>query len=352
MAHGTLTARTCVLVEVVEASGLSGWGESWTNFPPWAWRERLATLEEGIRPLLLGADPLNPDVLWRRMHDALIPMARQWGAVGPVMQAISGVDIALWDLAGRIEGKPIWGLLGARPPHRLPLYASGLGPAGAAEKAERAVAAGFRALKLKVGFDPVGDRARVAAVRRAVGAEIALMVDANQAWTPEQTLEIAPFLVEQGVRWLEEPVLSHDEHELSRVTGKAGLAIAAGENVYGRRGVARLLAARAVDIVQPDVAKTGGISEMRAICDLARAHAVPWAPHFYGGALGMAAALHCFAAFPGGIAVEWDWNDNPLRDALLREPFDVKDGTVAVPGGPGLGVAVDPAAFERFRVRR
>ncbi|HXG15201.1 MAG TPA: mandelate racemase/muconate lactonizing enzyme family protein [Calidithermus sp.] len=352
MAHGTLQRRPTVLVEVEEAGGVVGWGESWVNFPPWAWRERVATLEDGIRPLLLGADARDVDGLRARVEAALLPMARQWGAVGPLMQALSGVDIALWDLRGRLEGCPVSALLGGPQPARLPAYASGLGPGQTVEKAERAVAAGFRALKLKVGFDVEADLAAVAAVRAAVGPEVAVMVDANQAWTPEQALAIGPRLAAHGVRWLEEPVVSTDEHELARVTGKVGLPVAAGENVYGRRGFARLLEARAADVVQPDVAKTGGLTELRAIVGLAAEHGRPWAPHYYGGAVGAAATLHGFAACPGGLMVEWDWNENPLRDDLLVDGFDVRDGSVAVPAGPGLGIEVDRRRLARFEVAR
>ncbi|HXH83305.1 MAG TPA: mandelate racemase/muconate lactonizing enzyme family protein [Candidatus Tectomicrobia bacterium] len=350
MAHGTLRTRPAVLVEIVTADGATGWGESWVNFPPWAWRERVATLTEGVRPLLLGVVADDREGLRRRLHDTLVPMARQWGALGPVMQAISAVDIALWDLAGRVAGQPVAHLLGGDAGAPLPAYASGLGPARAVAQAERAVAAGFTALKLKIGFDWEADRANIAAVRRTVGPGITLMVDANQAWTVAETLARGPWLAEQGVRWLEEPVPSGDAHDLRQVTGKAGVPIAAGENVYTVCGFRRLLEARAVDVAQPDVAKTGGLSEMASICRLAGAHGVPWAPHFYGGALGMAATLHAFAAFPGGVAVEWDWNENPLRDALLRRPFEVRDGAVTPPAGPGLGVEIDPAALRRFAV--
>jgi L-alanine-DL-glutamate epimerase-like enolase superfamily enzyme len=352
MAHGAMHARTTVLVEVEETGGIAGWGESWVNFPPWAWRERVATLEDGVRPMLLGADPLDREALRQRLHTALVPMARQWGAVGPVMQAISGVDIALWDLAGRAAGRPVSALLGGPISAHLPAYASGLGPGRAVEQAEAAVRAGFRALKLKIGFDAETDLARVAAVRRTVGPDVALMVDANQAWTPATTLALGPRLAAQDVRWLEEPVVSADEYELVRVIGKAGVPIAAGENVYGRRGFARLLDAGAADILQPDVAKTGGVSEMRAIVALAGERGVPWAPHYYGGALGAAATLHCFAALPGGLMVEWDCNDNPLRDELVVGGFDVRDGTVALPEGPGLGVEIDRRRLDRFAIAR
>ncbi len=352
MAHGTMRARSTVLVEIEESGGVTGWGESWVNFPPWAWRERVATLEEGVRPLLIGADPGDREGLWNRLHAALVPMARQWGAVGPVMQAISGVDIALWDLAGRLAGRPVSALLGGPESGALPAYASGVGPARVVEKAAAAAAAGFRAVKLKIGFDAEADLAAVAAVREALGPGIAIMVDANQAWTPETTLAVGPRLAALGVRWLEEPVVAGDEHELARVAGKAGLPIAAGENVYGRWGFARLLDAGAADVLQPDVAKTGGISELRAIVGLVRERDRPWAPHYYGGAVGAAATLQAFAALPGGLMVEWDCNENPLRDALLVDGFEVRGGTVALPAGPGLGVEIDRRQLARFAVAR
>jgi L-alanine-DL-glutamate epimerase-like enolase superfamily enzyme len=279
------------------------------------------------------------------------------------MQAISGVDIALWDLAGQLEGRGIAALLDPRTAFRgatsgtaagtaarLPVYASGIGPDAAVAKAERAVAAGFRAIKLKVGFDAAADRRNVASVRDAVGADVAVMIDVNQAWTIEQTLAEGPFLAAHDVRWVEEPVPSADEHELRQVAGKLGVPVAAGENVYGAPAFARLFDAGAVDIAQPDVCKTGGITAMARIAALARERGVPWAPHFYGGVVGAAATLQCFAAMPGGLIVEWDANPNALRDELLVDGFDVRDGTVAVPAGPGLGVEVDRRALDRFRV--
>jgi L-alanine-DL-glutamate epimerase-like enolase superfamily enzyme len=357
MAHGTMTTRRTVLVEIEESSGVTGWGESWVNFPPWAWRERLATIEDGLKPLLVGADPTDRDALWATMYGAMIPMARQWGAIGPVMQAISGVDIALWDLAGRLADRGVAALLreaaalrGEGADTRLPAYASGIGPDAAVPKARRAIAAGFSAIKLKVGFDPTADRHNVAAVRGAVGPDVTVMIDVNQAWTVEQTLAEGAFLASQDIRWVEEPVPSADEHELRQIAGKLAVPVAAGENVYGTAGFTRLFDAGAVDIAQPDVCKTGGITEMARIASLAHRHGVPWAPHFYGAAVGAAATLHCFAGMPGGLIVEWDANPNVLRDELVVDGFDVRDGTVALPRGPGLGIDIDRRALERFRV--
>ena len=349
MAHGTLHARTMALVEIETDEGVIGIGESWTNFPPWAAEERRLTVEQGVRPLLLGQDALDRAGCWQRLVDALLPLGRQSGAIGPIMQAVSGVDIALWDLAGKFHGRPVAELLGARGGARLPCYASGVGPAHAAAQARRAIEAGFRAVKLKVGFDPETDLRNVAEVRKAIGPETALLVDANQAWDVDQAVTMARFLAEYEVRWLEEPVPSTEPEQLAQVARQSPVPVAAGENIYGHQDFRRFFEAGAIRIAQPDITKTGGLSEGRLIGELASAWQVPVAPHFYGGAVGAAATLHLFAALPRGLWVEWDVNANPLRDDLVTDGWDVRDGSVRLPAGPGLGVELDPAALARYR---
>lgn len=350
MAHGTMRERTTALVEIETDEGLTGIGESWTNFPSWAVIERRATIEHGVRPLLLGQDPLDRLGCWQKLVAALVPLGRQWGAVGPIMQALSGMDIALWDLAGKVYGRPVAELLGAPGRLRLPCYASGIGPTAAAAQARRAVEAGFTAVKLKLGFDPESDRRNVREVRQAVGSAVTLLADGNQAWDPERALEMARFLADHGIRWLEEPVPSTEPDLLAEVARRSPVPIAAGENVYGREAFRRFFAARALRIAQPDVTKTGGISEAKVIADMAGAWRIRVAPHFYGGAVGMAATLHFFAAVSDGLWIEWDTQPNPLRDALVTREWEVRDGHVRLPSGPGLGIELDPAGLERFRV--
>lgn len=349
MAHGTMRERTTALVEIETDEGLTGLGESWTNFPAWAPVERRATLERGVRPLLLGQDPLDRLGCWRKLTDALVPLGRQWGAIGPVMQALSGVDIALWDLSGKAHGLPVAELLGAHGRVELPCYATGVGPTAAVAQAGRAVEAGFRAVKVKLGFDPETDRRNIQEVRRATGEDVVLLADANQAWDRQRALEMARFLADHDVRWLEEPVPCTDPDLVAEVARLSPVPVAIGENLYGREAFLRFFQARALGIAQPDVTKTGGISEARVIADLAEAWGVPVAPHFYGAAVGMAATLHLFAALRGGLWVEWDINPNPLRDALTTGRWEMRDGHVRLPDGPGLGIDLDPAAVDKFR---
>lgn len=266
------------------------------------------------------------------------------------MQAVSAVDIVLWDLAGKFHGRPVAELLGARGSLLVPCYASGVGPGNAAAQARRALEAGFLGVKLKVGFDPDTDRRNVAEVRNAIGSRAALLADANQAWDVPQVIRMARVLAEYEAGRLEEPVPATEPAELAEVARQSPVPIAAGENVYARQGFRRLFEAGAVQIAQPDVTKTGGFSEARVIGELASAWQIPVAPHFYGGAAGAAATLHLFAALPGGRWVEWDVNPNPLRDELIAGGWEVRHGHVRLPDGPGLGIDLDPAATERFRV--
>lgn len=187
-------------------------------------------------------------------------------------------------------------------------------------------------------------------VRQAVGSEVIVLADGNQAWGPERALVMARFLADHDVRWLEEPVPSTEPELLAQVARRSPVPIAAGENVYGREAFRRFFAARALRIAQPDVTKTGGISEAKVIADMAGAWRIRVAPHFYGGAVGMAATLHFFAAVSDGLWIEWDTQPNPLRDALITREWEVRDGHVRLPSGPGLGIELDPAGLERFRV--
>jgi L-alanine-DL-glutamate epimerase-like enolase superfamily enzyme len=344
---GTLTARSSALVEIESTAGLVGVGESWINFPPWAGAERRATIEQGVAPLLRGLPVAPVAALHARLVSALEPLGRQWGAPGPIMQAISGADQALWDLLGKSRGVSAAELLGARRRDRVPVYASGLGPGDVGEQVRRCLADGFTAAKLRVGFGRARDEATLRSAR-AAGGDMELMVDANQGWTLEEALAMAPVLRDCRVSWVEEPLRGGDLAELATFRSRSGLRVAAGENLYGFAGFQPVLAGDAVDVLQPDVSKVGGLSEALAICRAAgeRGHTV--APHLYGGAVAYAATLQLAACSPAVRIVELDVRPNPLRDTLPVERPVVRDGVAEIPAGPGLGVTLDPEALERF----
>lgn len=347
MSFAPMPHRTMVLVEVRTADGRTGYGESWVNYPPWAPAEREATLRDGVFPLILGEDAAGIAALHRRMRDALGPIGRQWGAPGPIMQAISAVDVALWDLRGRATGSAVARLLGGRVRDEIGVYASSLGPHDVAAHGARCRRDGHTAVKVKLGFGRRADEEILAGARASLGPDIALYADANQAWSLDEAIGMAEVLRAFDVAWIEEPVAGDALADLERLHEATGLPIATGENLYGMAAFGPYLDSPAVAIVQPDVAKTGGLTEATAICAAAHARGKRVLPHLYGGAVAYAATLQLAAAAPAVAGVEYDVRTNPLRDPLLRDPPRVERGTVRLPDGPGLGVELDLDAVAR-----
>ncbi len=360
MSFGSLQWRTLAVVELTDTDGVTGYGETWANYPSWIEGERSATVTDGLRPLLLGAeiDLDDPPGSIGRLHQALVgslwPLGRQWGAPGPIMQAISGADQALWDLAGKRLGSPIADLVASGQGtvsrcHQVPAYASGIGPEDVAAQVQRCRRSGFPAVKLRVGFGADVDRLNLAAARLHLGDDGELLVDANQAWTLDEALAMADALVDAGVAWVEEPIADPSGDDFATFTACTGLKVAAGENVYGRRAWQALLADPAVAVVQPDVSKQGGISELLWVCQQAEACDKAVEPHLYGGALAYAATLQLAACCPVVRRIELDIRPNPVRDDLVVDPPLFSDGKVSVPQGAGLGVVLNVEAELQHR---
>lgn len=349
MSFAPLTHRTMVLVEVETADGLVGRGESWVNYPSWAFRERLPSLTDGVFPLISGQDSADLEFLHEELLARLEPLGRQWGAPGPIRQAISAVDIALWDLRAQRLGRSIASVLGTPARSTVPVYASSLGPNGVLSDGARCVAAGHQAVKVKLGFDRDRDERILAEAREACGS-VNLYADANQAWTLDEAIAMAPVLREYEVGWVEEPVRGDSLADLEELHRRTAMVIATGENIYGRANFAPYAASPAIALLQPDVCKTGGITEMLAVCELASAYGKQVAPHLYGGAVGFAATMQVCAAATAVSVMEYDIRDNPLRDGTLVNPVVPINGVLALPQGPGLGIELDPDAVERFSV--
>jgi L-alanine-DL-glutamate epimerase-like enolase superfamily enzyme len=352
---GLMRSRTNVLVKIETDEGITGIGESWTNFPLWACEERKATLLKGLRPLLIGEDPRNISFLWEKMHRVLMRggAGLQWGAPGPLMQAISGVDIALWDILGKSIGAPVFRLLGGIQPGRIAAYASGLGPERFEPYVEAALQKGYSAFKLKVGFGRDKDLRNLVRMREIIGPDRRLMIDANQAWrSAGEALDHLNAYRDFALSLIEEPVPADRLTELRKIREQRIAPIAGGENVYGRTGFRQTLGAEALDIVQPDLTKTGGISEARIICQMAWAWEIPYAPHMFGTAVGLAASLHLLASTPNGLCMEVDANPNPLMDNLLKkQPFEFREGGFDFAGDlPGLGIELDKEVVKEFEL--
>jgi D-galactarolactone cycloisomerase len=350
-------ARACCLVMVRTDVGLTGYGECYG--PPEPIKALIDSLYTPL--ILLGADPLAGDVLWERMYNRV----RDYGQKGLAVEAISGIDIALWDIKGKATGLPIHVLLGGAFRESVEAYATGLYftrvddlPGALAAEASGYVEQGFRAVKMKVGLGLAADTANLRAVRRAIGPEIRLMADANHAYDPKEAIRLGRVMEDLGLYWFEEPVPPEDIDGYIEVKAALDVPIAGGEAEFTRYGFRSLLNRRAVDIVQPDTCSAGGLTECRRILALALANGIQYTPHVWGSSVGLAASLHLAATVPDNppslhptpLLFEFDRTENLFRDHLATTPIVLTDGRLAVPTGPGLGIEIDHRVIERYRV--
>ena len=355
--QGWLDQRSTTLVKVTTDAGLVGWGEG-----------AAAGLIDGLlAPLLIGQDPMDRAGLWERMFHALY---NGNNAVGLAGSALSALDIALWDLAGKATGLPVCALLGGKVRNKVAVYATGLYytegefPDRLLDEARGYVAAGFRGMKTKVGGLSIAeDVARVRALRNAIGLDIHLMVDANEAYNATTAIRIGQQLADLDLVWFEEPVNAQDLDAYLEVKAALPMAIAGGENLRTRYEFKPYLTRRAYDIVQPDIMHCGGITEMQRICAMANACGIQVNPHVWGSPVMIAATLHLAATLPPcpparnaqpymqEPVMEFDRTPSTIRQKLCTVPFDQEDSFVRVPTGPGLGIEVNEEVVERLRQR-
>jgi L-alanine-DL-glutamate epimerase-like enolase superfamily enzyme len=239
-------------------------------------------------------------------------------------------------------------MLGGTVRDVVPIYASSLGPEAVEETAKVCKEKGFNAVKAKIGFSPEEDERILAQIRSTLGEEVKLFADANQAWRLKEALILADVLQRYKVDWIEEPIRGNQLEDLEAFHSNTGMTIATGENVYGAAGFWRYAASPYVGILQPDVSKTGGISETLRICHLSLAAGKAVIPHLYAGPLALAATLQLAGCIPQIDYVEFDVLDNPFRDELLVEPLTPNRGCLAIPEGPGLGVDLDFEAVAKY----
>lgn len=347
---GMMTSRTCVLVSVEADTGEYGIGEIWNNFPSWGVYEKIATLKHGIEPLVVGEDPRDIGRIHQKLLKTHTVMGLQWGALGPIYHSISGVDMALWDLLGKHTGYSVAKLLGGSVRESVGVYASGLGPGTFEELVEQHLEAGVTAFKLKVGKEEQQDIRNLKRMRDILPAQTKLMIDANQAWQRRTAIHCLQRYKEFDLTWIEEPLRCDDLEGLSLIREVTGIPIAAGENLYGQRNTRMALERNALDIIQPDLSKQGGISECRRMVDLAASWEVPYAPHFLGGAVCLAASVQFVAGIPGSVILELDANPNPFRERLFTKPIVIVNGHISVPEQPGLGFELDEEFVQFHRV--
>jgi L-alanine-DL-glutamate epimerase-like enolase superfamily enzyme len=345
---GVMRERPMVLVRAEDADGAVGWGEIWCNFPAVGAEHRARLVETVLAPLVEGRVFDGPVAAWSALTASTEVLAIQAGEPGPLAQAIAGVDIALWDLAARRAGQPLWRLLGGASA-RVRVYASGLNPDAPERLAAIRQREGYRAFKLKIGFGAQRDLANLTALRTVLGKDAPLMVDANQAWTLEKALQMAPGLVPFDLQWLEEPLRADRPwSEWSELASKVAIRLAAGENLTGHAAFDQALRSGALGVVQPDIAKWGGFSGCLPVARRVLAAGRRYCPHYLGGGVGLLASAHLLAAAGGDGMLEVDANDNPLRTLTCGPLACVEEGVAALAETPGLGPAPDLAALKEF----
>jgi L-alanine-DL-glutamate epimerase-like enolase superfamily enzyme len=345
---GTMTDRPAVVVRIEDIDGAVGWGEVWCNFPNVGAEHRARMLENYVAPLLLTRPWPDPIAAFSELTNRLHVLGLQCGEPGTIAQIIAGADIALWDLAGKRAGQPLWKLLGGGPAIRP--YASGINPTNAERLAATKLEEGYRAFKLKIGFGAERDLANLTALRKLLGPEMPLMADVNQAWDPATAFSMLPRLREYNLEWLEEPVPADTPWQVwQELSGKADMPLAAGENLRGEAAFEEALETKAIGVFQPDLGKWGGFSGCVPLGRQVKAAGYLFCPHWLGGGIGLAASMHLKAAIGGPGYLEVDANENPLRESLGGPLPDVVAGISTLSDRPGLGVDPDVKGLRSFQ---
>ncbi|MCP5109865.1 MAG: mandelate racemase/muconate lactonizing enzyme family protein [bacterium] len=358
--------RNSLIVKVSTDAGIVGWGEGGQHGPA----DPVATcIDAVLAPRVVGDDPRERGRIWEQLYQT----TRDFGQKGVYIDAISAIDIACWDITGKALGEPVHRLLGGAFRPSIQAYATGCYYRGEAyldnqvslplltDEVRSYVDAGFGIIKTKIGLLPVEqDLERLAAVREVAGDGIALLTDANHAYNTPTAMRVGRGLEALNYGWFEEPVPPEDYEGYRTLRQALSIPIAGGECEFTRYGFRELFLKGCVDIAQPDICASGGVSEWQKIHALASAFGVPVIPHVWGSGIALATALHVLAATPPSPhtanpvplqnepVVEFDRNPNPLRDELLTENIALVDGRLPVPQGPGLGIEIDEEVLGRY----
>ena len=351
----TDSSQDALLIRIETDAGITGWGE--VDGCPWVVKAIIEapmshTLVTGLRALLIGEDPLETARLWRKMYEGTL----YYGREGAVIQAMAGIDLALWDIKGKALKEPVWKLLGGRFRDRLRVYASNMfqfTPEATADRVRKARDEGFTAAKFgwePFGRDPRTDCAYLEAMREAAGDAFDLMLDVGLVWDATTTIQRARLFEPYGLFWIEEPLPPDDLAGYLRVSRAITQRLAAGEEECTLRGFMRLIDQGGIGLAQIDVTRCG-LTQAMQIAHYAASRGVAVANHNFTTDINTAASLHFLAAVPNALVLEYCVEPSEISRALARNPFALVDGHFKVPDAPGLGVEPDLAVVEKFLVR-
>ncbi|WP_102348931.1 mandelate racemase/muconate lactonizing enzyme family protein [Bacillus sp. Marseille-P3661] len=358
--QGYAVNRTTMIVEILTDEGIIGWGESLCHGlqPP---QIAASIVEFALKPILIGEDPSDVEVLWDKMYN----LTRPYGQAGATVNAISAVDIALWDILGKSHDKPTYQLLGGAYRKAVKPYATGFYrikgkqyPETAIEEAHRHLENGFDAMKLKTGFGMKEDIDYILSVREAIGPNVLLMADANCAFNAATARRVLYEIEPAKLHWFEEPLPPEDIEGYKQLIGLTSTFIAAGENIFGSIGARNWIAEKALDVIQPDLASSGGFTACKRINALASSWNMMVNPHVWGTGIGLAASLQYIANIPPAPLclkpiepmLEYDQSSHPFRQDLIYGSISMKNGMVDIPSAPGLGIEVNRDVIERYKI--
>ena len=358
--QGWVNQRAATLIEITTDDGIIGWGEA---FPQGLEPPEIAAsvIEHCFSQMLINQNPLDTERIWFEMYNR----SRDFGRKGSVMAAISGIDIALWDIAGQYYGKPISQLLGGAFRSQVEPYATGFyrvrGQGEAVRLSEEALTHyenGFKSMKIKLGFGLDDDIAVMDAIQKSTaGLDVTFMVDTNHAYGRREALTLGVRMADMNLRWYEEPVVPEDIESYVALRSDLPMAIAGGENEHGLYGFKSLFSAGAIDIAQPDIGSCGGFTGARHIATLAQAYGIEVNPHVWGSSIAQAASLQFIAALPvthyslfaRQPILEYDQSAHPFRRELVEKPIEIDNGLVSIPSEPGLGVIVNRKTVRKYK---
>ncbi len=354
MARGMTPMRNMTLIEVETAAGITGHGEAWGPCP------MVAASLDVVLPYFLGREIYDREQIAPYFYNQRYHL----GIQNTITSVLGGINMALYDAMGKLHDLPLYKLLGGQSTDRVPAYASNGYFAANPNYRLGDQMRGFRddhfpGVKIKIGHSPANDVERVAEAREVLGPDIALMVDANGNYTVDQALESMRRIADYDIHFYEEPLPPTDFIGYTELRARAPMAIATGEALYTAWDFKRLIDERCADVLQPDMTLCGGLDETRAIWQIARLANLHLSPHVWGGAIGLAAAVHFLASMPPSphtdriphpVMLEYDRGSNALRDDLLVAPIACVDGHLTVPTGPGLGIEIDRDVVEKYRV--
>ena len=344
---GVMRDRPAVFVRLTARDGAFGWGEIFANWPSAGAEHRARLLIEDMADLILGAETKEAEALGRDLTARTRVRALQCGEPGPFAQVIAGLDTAMHDLCARRSGLPLAKMLEPDAPASVPVYASGIAIADAPDLIEAARARDISNFKVKIGFDTAGDLARLCELKVGLAPPDRLFADANQAWDKQAALDFLEKAPPLG--WLEEPIPADSPApDWAALAAATQTPLAGGENIAGLGDFMQTIIEGHLSVLQPDVAKWGGVTGCLAVARKALMAGRLYCPHFLGGGIGLAASAHLLAAAGGAGLLELDVNDNPLRDAFF-EGDPARDGHFVLATGSGLGIEGLPAAIRSYQ---